>query len=1793
MEQQHKIEESVFDFHFDSEDVAFDQHLAIETLVKQRLLPVIDEVFTDMSASATVHRIETLEIDLGLVRAHEVQDELPRRLRERLRSLLQERLLGEPLEDAAPVQPLDPTALAWEQLQAFLRYGYLPWQATPGHDQSIEQLFHHVLQADPSRLLAFLQHAPQRATVLQRLVRQLPPVSLADLVRTLAPSQAHFVRGLLETVPQLWGGQAETRTRPTAFQALLWEQVLAVLLSTPGDALAPYELAHRILSSVLRHQGRAEVQTLSRLTQTVTQRLLEAEAVMEEGPPPLQHAETEPRPPEASFQPSAFPGEGAGLEATTGAGISDALAASRAALPMALPERLVDALVRGDMALLQESWPALLRQYPVLLRQLLHHHARQAARRRSLVRRLPEAMLRDVFGLLAPEGQRAIMALLAQPEALQQVIRTATRHDLRRRLWEYTLAYLLVQPRTGFQATTYLDSLVQQLALQAQVGYHDVLRALAHGLQQHTTTARPEPALEQALHTLLRERYDRTPLGRETPDSASRALLQAYELYDRLVRRVRAGSSDVSDSVESLIPVIDRLAQAHPSLLLRLYRAMQSGELAVTTLINALTAPELERLLQALLPLLHLPGGDEPALSLSTVAQQAAQASDTRAYYGTVLRTLAEELPLAVATARAREPAETASPAWRFQAVGHALAVAAAAAQLETAAMPLTDERYERLRQHLRQEPESSRLPDSDLTPVIAVLAQEQPALLLQLYWECQTGALPLAALVRALTPPELAGLLRAWLGLPALGGTSATAEVLQRITVAAAQATAARDYYGAVLRALMEERPLDVRTLLDPTPALQSETPRGLSGAAEAERPAEESPGEGRVPGPVSEADVSPEAIEAQEAPDETVSWRVYEATEAVRETVGRPAQALSPGTSGPPSAAMLRAYEHYARLWQRLRAQPAVPPTGTENLLSCIDALARTHPALLLRLYQALQTGEVAIDTVVTALTVPELGRLIQALVRLLQTAEGGDATSVLEAMAQAAAQGADGRRYYGVVLRALVDRPRQEIGLVLGEQPSPPASASSAARFSEEAYQRLRQRLREGSTAPAPESPDLVPLIEALFQEQPMLLWQLYQECQTGALALGAVVQALSPAELAGLLRAWLRLTVLGGDELQRGGVSSTLALADILRATTVEATQEPAARRYYGALLHALVAERWQEITVLLAAPPVRQEGAARARGGLATPPSQTGTEDAPVTSDTVSTDVSPLLRPHEDITPPAVTIRPERASLDAVTEDASVALLRAYERYARVWQRLVQDREAPEAPVSDLVPLIEALAQEQPGLLLRLYLELQTGAVALTTLTSRLSVAECAALLRALVHLVRGADPSTTADVLSTLDRATTEGQALQQSYLQVLQALLYDQVDEVAALSADQQAAVSRQASGRQEPLADGGDADTTSAPVDTAPVLADGDEARLLHYLRAEATVPSAELPRVRQTFEWLLARQPARLRWVLEPLLENPQTATRLITLLPERLLTRLLFLLRPAEHYALQAFADALALACYGRGVPLTPARIQQVKWQFLFQYVFQEGLPFQEETFVQRLADALAHAAQAPDTLAFRDLLSQQLARAALPQPQYQALLAALRPAGAAIQETTAVAVAESLPADTAEPTENIYITNAGQVLAAPYLPRLLAILGLVEGPAFHDQQAAERAVHLLQFMVNESTTSPEYQLVLNKLLCGVRTGVPIVRGIVITEQEKDTIESLIRGMIQHWKIIGNTSVAGLREAFLQREGRLQLRDNAWHLLVEPRAFDMLLDQLPWSIATIKLPWMEHVLYVEWR
>jgi hypothetical protein len=164
-------------------------------------------------------------------------------------------------------------------------------------------------------------------------------------------------------------------------------------------------------------------------------------------------------------------------------------------------------------------------------------------------------------------------------------------------------------------------------------------------------------------------------------------------------------------------------------------------------------------------------------------------------------------------------------------------------------------------------------------------------------------------------------------------------------------------------------------------------------------------------------------------------------------------------------------------------------------------------------------------------------------------------------------------------------------------------------------------------------------------------------------------------------------------------------------------------------------------------------------------------------------------------------------------------------------------------------------------------------------------------------------------------------------------------------------------------------------------------------------------------------------------------------------------------------------------------------------------------------------------------------------------------------------------------------------DEIYIANAGLVLLNPFIELFFEELKIVKNGQLKKSQ---RGVFLLQWLVAGQLNASEYELPLNKLLCGIPLDEPVTGTFKLTKREKNEAQNLLEAVVRHWDVLKNTSPAGLQENFLCREGKLtQKSDGDWLLQVDRKSIDILLDHLPWSISMIKLPWMSQMLWVEWQ
>ncbi|MBA4408101.1 MAG: contractile injection system tape measure protein [Bacteroidota bacterium] len=163
---------------------------------------------------------------------------------------------------------------------------------------------------------------------------------------------------------------------------------------------------------------------------------------------------------------------------------------------------------------------------------------------------------------------------------------------------------------------------------------------------------------------------------------------------------------------------------------------------------------------------------------------------------------------------------------------------------------------------------------------------------------------------------------------------------------------------------------------------------------------------------------------------------------------------------------------------------------------------------------------------------------------------------------------------------------------------------------------------------------------------------------------------------------------------------------------------------------------------------------------------------------------------------------------------------------------------------------------------------------------------------------------------------------------------------------------------------------------------------------------------------------------------------------------------------------------------------------------------------------------------------------------------------------------------------------------VYIQNAGLILLHPFFWNFFTNTQCTDGKSGLLPEKTSLAIHLLHYLATGQEQEMEYKLTFEKFLCGVPLNSPVSRKIKFSDSEKKECNELLKSVIGYWTALKNTSPDGLRQMFLQRDGKLDLHEFPYRLFVERKAQDVLLEKLEWNISIVKLPWIKELLFVEW-
>ncbi len=123
----------------------------LSRIYRQRIVPLIDQACTDLSAPDLIHRIDTLELDLGEVDPHHLERDMVANVRAQLRLRLADCISA---RERQPEQAAD-SVKTTSQLELFIlftRTGTVPWWADATQPHLVPDCVQHLMQQAPSLL---------------------------------------------------------------------------------------------------------------------------------------------------------------------------------------------------------------------------------------------------------------------------------------------------------------------------------------------------------------------------------------------------------------------------------------------------------------------------------------------------------------------------------------------------------------------------------------------------------------------------------------------------------------------------------------------------------------------------------------------------------------------------------------------------------------------------------------------------------------------------------------------------------------------------------------------------------------------------------------------------------------------------------------------------------------------------------------------------------------------------------------------------------------------------------------------------------------------------------------------------------------------------------------------------------------------------------------------------------------------------------------------------------------------------------------------------------------------------------------------------------------------------------------------------------------------------------------------------------------------------------------------------------------------------------------------------------
>ncbi len=231
----HIIQKQVLDITLDTDRDAYLVQEDVRRVYYERIVPMLDEVFSSLAGPDEIVRLDRLDLDLGRIARRDLEEEMVTQVRTQLEEILVPRLravapAGDLAAEEAGVHRTTTARSRQAVFVAFVQTGRVPWWVADPAAYDPDAALAALLDETPEALIAALRSLAEPSVSL-RLAHQMAPATLARLIRLAAPAAAEAILGVGRRVQVLHDARPFSPLSPDALRVILWSSAVEFVLT--------------------------------------------------------------------------------------------------------------------------------------------------------------------------------------------------------------------------------------------------------------------------------------------------------------------------------------------------------------------------------------------------------------------------------------------------------------------------------------------------------------------------------------------------------------------------------------------------------------------------------------------------------------------------------------------------------------------------------------------------------------------------------------------------------------------------------------------------------------------------------------------------------------------------------------------------------------------------------------------------------------------------------------------------------------------------------------------------------------------------------------------------------------------------------------------------------------------------------------------------------------------------------------------------------------------------------------------------------------------------------------------------------------------------------------------------------------------------------------------------------------------------------------------------------------------------------------------------------------------------